>query len=147
MQRALLAELRGQRPHIYARWVDLLPPELPAGGRTVDGTLDDVFFALDEPATAPPEASSAAVMLEEVCRSGRNLLLDFFAAGEQALHEGLKAARSAESLPPAEHDEAVDRLNMALGRVALRKHETICRECPLRAALACEQCPPAADRC
>jgi hypothetical protein len=72
-----------------------------------------------------------------VCPCGRNPLLAYFAAGEQALREALILAQVAMShLEPIERDASLLELNLALQFIARREIEAFCGICQFRSVEA-----------
>lgn len=95
-----------------------------------DGTLSEIFAALrssDKPAGSP--AHPAAVRTAD-CPCGRNPLIAYFAAGEQALLEGLVMAQvEGCTLDPVQRDLAVADLLRALRTIAHREISAFCAVC------------------
>lgn len=142
MQASLLLEFRARRFSIRARWEVLLraePVTTPLGNpdalvHLIDTTMEELLSTLDRhvhagrtnfpPVARPKEAS---------CPCGRNPLLAYFAAAEQALREGLILAQAASApIDPAERDLSVRELDLALSNLARREIEAFCGVCQFR---------------
>lgn len=98
----------------------------------IDWTLDEILGHLRIRWAAPagdsrPFASSA---LRAECHCGRNPLIKFFLAGEQALLEALVLLQSRD-LPSelGDRSTAVTELYLAVHTVATREIETLCSMC------------------
>lgn len=143
MQETLLNAIRAQRPQIWQRWRELLhldPVVNPLGHpdtlvHLIDWTLDEAFLALTVP--EPGRAPTRGRLVDEeqsYCPCGRNPLLAFFVAGEQALCESLVLAQASHrDLDPHERDQALDELNFALRHIARREIQAFCGVCMYRA--------------
>lgn len=97
-------------------------------------TLDEILAGL---APCPPEDKrTPARPLNETpapCACGRNPLLTFFAAGQQAMREALVLAQAASpTLDPVGRDAALVELNEVLQRIACREIEAFCGVCQFR---------------
>jgi len=146
MQEQLVSALRTRRPKIRAQWEALLraePVNSPLGNpdalvHLIDWTLDEIFTALANPLSrhrAPGPRLNSAERHE--CPCGRNPLLAYFAAGEQALHEAIILAQAAASpLDPTERDASFTELNLALQHIAHREIEAFCGVCQFRQGLS-----------
>lgn len=142
MQASLLRELRARRFSIRARWETLLraePVATPLGNpdalvHLIDPTLEELFAALEgAPATPAPDAPAPACSREAGCHCGRNPLLAFFAAAEQALREGLILAQASSApINPTERDRSLYELDVTLDHVARREIEAFCGLCQFR---------------
>jgi hypothetical protein len=154
MQETLLGALRAQRPQIRSRWAALLrvePVGTPLGHpdalvHLIDWTLDEVFSGLTNPlANHDGSRMRAAAEIGVQCVCGRNPLLTYFAAGEQAAREGLVLAQveSAE-LNPVERDASLADLNFVLQQIARREIDAFCGVCQFRQREEAE-CPPLAS--
>jgi hypothetical protein len=67
------------------------------------------------------------------CPCGRNPLLAYFAAGEQALREALILSQVATSpLEPLERDASFNELNLVLQHISRREIEAFCGICQFR---------------
>ncbi|MBL9210851.1 MAG: hypothetical protein JNL92_10320 [Opitutaceae bacterium] len=152
MQDALVTALRTKRSQIREHWEALLrvePVSSPLGHpdslvHMLDWTLDEIFTGLTNPLSrhrigrtrvgheAPP-----------VCPCGRNPLLAYFAAGEQAMREALVLAQSgAASLDPIERDVSFEELNLILQQISRREIEAFCGVCQFRRQAAAGACVP-----
>jgi hypothetical protein len=156
MQETLVTALRARRPQVRTRWEALLRVE-PVGSplghpdalvHLIDWTLDEIFSGLTNP--LGHRASRTRLHDEEAphCPCGRNPLLAYFAAGEQAMHEALVLTQAATSgLDPVERDSAFTELNLVLQQIARREIESFCGVCQFRARVdAAAPClaPPSA---
>lgn len=139
----ILRALRDQRPHLRTSWETLLrvePVGSPLGNpdalvHLLDWTLDEIFAALTNP-LARHRAIHHRIHLDQPapCPCGRNPLLAYFAAGEQALREALVLAQAtAPELDPLERDTAFAELDMTLRHISRREIESFCGVCQLRA--------------
>ncbi|MBM3852989.1 MAG: hypothetical protein FJ399_07510 [Verrucomicrobia bacterium] len=140
MQDALMIALGTRRPQIRARWEDLLRAEkvsTPLANpdalvHLIDWTLDEVFRTLYSlPIRRRPLRAFTRADID--CPCGRNPLLTYFAAGEQAMQESLILSQ-AESLrlDPLERDTALRELNLALRHIARREIGAFCALCQFR---------------
>lgn len=136
MQASLLRQFQTRRFSIRAHWEALLraaPVTTPLGlpdalVHLMDDTLEEVFAALERPGFSRSPISGLSP-----CTCGRNPLLAYYAAAEQALHEGLVLAQAATApLDPAARDGALDELNAVLQRIAQREIEAFCGICQFR---------------
>lgn len=143
MQDELVRALRARRAEIHARWEALLRIEkvnTPLANPDalvfmIDWTLDECFGmlaarrrngrAVDQPTPKPD------------CPCGRNPLLAYFAAGEQAIEEALIWEQSS-ALPvhPAQRDEAFAELKLTVREIARREIDAFCSVCQFRDAAA-----------
>jgi hypothetical protein len=142
MQETILGALRAQRPQIRSRWAALLrvePVGTPLGHpdalvHLIDWTLDEVFTGLTN-SLANHDRSRPRTPAEHPvqCACGRNPLLTYFAAGEQATREGLVLAQaSSPALNPVERDAALADLNFVLQQIARREIDAFCGVCQFR---------------
>ncbi|MBI4622511.1 MAG: hypothetical protein HY736_04715 [Verrucomicrobia bacterium] len=139
MQGTLVSALRAQRPQVHGRWEDLLRVEranTPLANpdalvHLIDWTLDEIFRTLEHlPSRRRPLRPPAVAF----CPCGRNPLLLYFAAGEQALQESLVLAQAAIAhLGPIERDVALTELNLVIHQIARREIEAFCGVCQHRA--------------
>lgn len=139
MQDTLLGALRAQRPQIRSRWAALLrvePVGTPLGHpdalvHLIDWTLDEVFAGLSD---LLANASSPRQETAEVqCLCGRNPLLTYFSAGEQATREGLVLAQvGTPALDPVERDTSLAELNYVVQQIARREIDAFCGVCQFR---------------
>jgi hypothetical protein len=141
MQDSLVQALRTQRPQIRERWEHLLRVERAHTAlahpdtlvHLLDWSIDAVLHALTArpPLRRLPTAESSRLRAE--CECGRNPLLHFFIAGEQALLEALVLAQShLPHLEPASRDHAVTELYLAVRRLARAEVTVICSLCQHR---------------
>lgn len=145
MQEGMVNALRTQRPAIRASWDALLraePINSPLGNpdalvHLIDWTLDEIFAAFTNPLSRHrPAVLRHSVATRHACPCGRNPLLAYFAAGEQALQEALVLAQVAASpLDPLERDASFNELNLTLHHIAQREIEAFCGVCQLRPPL------------
>jgi hypothetical protein len=143
MQDDLMRALRHHRVAIRARWEDLLRVEranTPLANpdalvHLIDCTLDEVYRTLEGlPSRRRPLRSYSKHDTE--CPCGRNPLLAYFAAGEQALQESLVLTQSMlPYLDPSDRDTSLAELNLCLRFIAHREIQAFCALCQLR------QCP------
>ena len=140
VQDALMTALSARRPQVHARWEDLLRAEkvtTPLANpdalvHLIDWTLDEVFRTLQG---LPTRRRPLRVLNRNDidCPCGRNPLLIYFAAGEQALQESLVLSQSENlHLDPTERDSALHELNLALRHIARREIGAFCSLCQLR---------------
>ncbi|MEY2881203.1 MAG: hypothetical protein RLZZ15_3583 [Verrucomicrobiota bacterium] len=136
--RALIASRRD----IHARWEILLRIErvnTPLANPDalvflIGRTLDEVFAVLRVGGDARASAAGGE-SARPGCACGRNPLLAYFAAGEQALAEGLVLAQAGmPALLPAPRDAAFAELHRVLRRITRREIEAFCGVCQFRAA-------------
>lgn len=142
MQESLARVLRARRPEIRARWEALLRIEranTPLANPDalvfmLDWTLDEVFTMLANPhARRRPNRVTYTTSAKAVCPCGRNPLLIYFAAGEQALDEALVLAQAEmPSLDPVERDAAFAGLTQAVREISRREIESFCAVCQYR---------------
>jgi hypothetical protein len=136
MQASLLRQFQGRRFSIRARWEALLraePVATPLGlpdalVHLIEGTLEEIFATLDQPSVLPPPVARPLP-----CPCGRNPLLAYYAAAEQALREGLVLAQAASApLDPTVRDASLRELNAVLQRISRREIEAFCGICQFR---------------
>ena len=141
-----MGELRARRLRIQASWEALLraePINSPLGHpdalvHLIDWTIDQIFSALADPPSQPAEEPAEPA---PPCICGRNPLLAYFAAGEQAMREALILGQAARApIDPASRDAAFDELNLVLQRIARREIEAFCGVCQFRSAGASVLC-------
>ena len=143
MQADLVSALRRQCPQIRARWKEILraePVSTPLANpdalvHLLDWSVEEIFRSLSMLAsrrrTGHPEPPSDG----PVCPCGRNPLLAYFAAGEQAVREALVLAQAAAApLDPRERDAALLELDEVLHMIAHREIEAFCGVCQHRTA-------------
>ncbi len=142
MQEPLVSALRARRPKVREHWEALLraePINSPLGHpdalvHLIDWTLDEIFTALGNP-LARHRAGGTRFAHEHrpECPCGRNPLLAYFAAGEQAMHEALILAQvDTAPLDPLERDASFDELNLVLQHISRREVEAFCGVCQFR---------------
>ncbi len=139
MKAEVLAALEARRPTIRANWESLLRLEKVTSPlanpdtlvHLIDRTLDELFADLRlwsvrrHPTRAPAPD----------CPCGRNPHLAYFAAGRQALREGLIMVETeAVPLEPADRDLCVACLDQAYSHIERREIEAFCAVCQLRPA-------------
>lgn len=143
MDERMLHALESQRPAIHGRWEALLrvePVNTPLGQpealkHMIDYTLNTLFSGLHAAlarrrgAKVHPSSCSAE---RSHCPCGRNPLLAYFVAGEQALLETLIHVQA--GLPDCAESRAtaVMELKQVLASVAHREIETFCAVCQYR---------------
>ncbi len=142
MQDNLVKALRTRRPLIRAHWEALLrtePINSPLGNpdalvHLIDWTLDEIFSILTNPLSRYRTAGTRCSGIERhECPCGRNPLLAYFAAGEQALREALILSQVATSpLDPLERDASFNELNLVLQHISRREIEAFCGICQFR---------------
>lgn len=142
MQEALVTALRTRRPLIRAHWEALLrtePIKSPLGNpdalvHLIDWTLDEIFSILTNPLSRYRTAGARnAPIYRHECPCGRNPLLAYFAAGEQALKEALILSQVATApLDPTERDASFNELNLVLQHISRREIEAFCGVCQFR---------------
>ena len=140
MQPSLLGALRAQQPQIRARWTALLhvePVSTPLANpdalvHLIEWSLQEIFGSLATPPSSRvlerhrPESNP-------LCPCGRNPLLAYFNAGEQAMREALVLAQAASpTLDPVERDASLLELNTRLREISRREIESFCGVCQHR---------------
>lgn len=125
-----------------ARWEALLraePVTTPLGlpdtlVHLIDTTLEEIFVALDNPPIRPgTNARTVAASEPLLCPCGRNPLLAYFTAAEQALREGLILAQATcAPLAPIERDSSLEELDTVLQQISRREIEAFCGVCQFR---------------
>lgn len=103
----------------------------------IDWTLDELFVALTNP-LARHRAGAGRFSHDEkpACPCGRNPLLAYFVAGEQAMLEALVLAQAATpGLDPHERDASFHELNLVIQHIARREIEAFCGICQFRSSL------------
>lgn len=99
----------------------------------IDRTLDEIFAAIVSRLHPQPADDRLSPCLRFDCPCGKNPLLAYFAAGAQAMREGLVLAQfDAAPLDPLERDAAFDELTLVLQQTAQREIESFCGICQLR---------------
>jgi hypothetical protein len=132
--------LRALRFQTRTRWEALLRTERTNSPlahpdslvHLLDWTLDEIFRALERPA-GHRRAARLAADYRHHCPCGRNPLLAYLAAGEQAMREALILAQSAMTgLSPVERDVALEELNLVLAQISRQEIEAFCGVCQHR---------------
>lgn len=144
MQEPLLNRLSGQRQRIHARWDTLLRTERVTSPlaypdalvHLIDWALDQIFAALHDPATARrAEHASGRTTARPECPCGRNPLLAFFLAGEQALLEALVLEQAShQPVDPTDRDTSLGELYFVIRSIARREVDAFCSVCQYRHA-------------
>jgi len=141
MQSLLLSALRAQHADIRARWAAILhvePVSTPLANpdalvHLIDWSLQEIFRSLTALASRRRAGHVGPPDSRPQCPCGRNPLLAYFAAGEQAVQEALILAQSASpALDPTERDAALRELNIVLREIARREIESFCGVCQHR---------------
>ena len=139
MDTALLRALTAHRPSIRTQWEKLLRLDhgISALARPetlvhlIDTTLDEVYATL-------PDWSLRRRLShprEPACPCGENPFLAFFAAGRQALQEGLVTVQAQRpGLAAPERDASFACVEQVFCRIARREIEGFCSVCQLRPA-------------
>jgi hypothetical protein len=141
MHPSLVTALRARSPHMRRHWETLLraePVATPLGNpdamvHLIDSTLEEILATLENPAQqcVEPDSERSSSPFECFCR--RNPLIAYFAAGNQALCEGLVLTQVAcASLEPIERDASFEELNRLLQQTGKREIEAFCGLCQLR---------------
>jgi hypothetical protein len=140
MQTSLLSDLRSRKPEIRARWADLLhvePVSTPLANpdalvHLINWSLQEIFRSLPQAEPShhvPPEKAG----FRSLCPCGRNPLLAYFIAGQQALREALILVQATtDSLDPLERDISLHELNRTFDEIARREIESFCGVCQYR---------------
>ncbi len=145
MQESLVNALRFRSPQIRERWATLLhaePVTTPLANphalvHLIDWTLNEIFQSLLSHSSRRRfnRRIAATTHGRECC--GRNPLLAYFAAGEQAMREALILVQVATpSLDPIERDASLEELNHVLHDVAQHEIEAFCGVCQHRCEAA-----------
>jgi hypothetical protein len=148
MQEPLVSALRARRPAIRSRWEELLRAEpvlTPLGNpdalvHLIEWTLDEIFSAIGNP-LARCRAGGTRFTPDDraFCPCGRNPLLSYFAAGEQATREALVLAQAASApLDPMQRDASFEELNLVFQHISRREIEAFCGVCQFRQFAVCE---------
>lgn len=138
--------LCAQRSAIHARWDALLRTERVTSPlaspdalvHLIDWALDQIFAGLRDPAMRrrPGHGSGWRVAPRPECECGRNPLLAFFLAGEQALLEALVQEQAAHRpVDPLERDTGLTELYNVMRTTARREVEAFCSVCQYRNAV------------
>ncbi len=142
MQDELVRALRARRAEIHARWEALLRIEkvnTPLANPDalvfmIDWTLDECFATLRPPLARRRSGHAVNGALPKPdCPCGRNPLLAYFAAGEQAIEEALILEQArATAIDPVQRDEAFSEVKLTVREIARREIEAFCSVCQLR---------------
>jgi hypothetical protein len=142
MQENLVRALRSRLPEIRAQWEALLhaePVKTPLAYpdslvHLLDWTLEEIFQGLTTlPVRRRLTRKASSPTDRQICPCGRNPLLTYFAAGEQAVREGLVLAQAATpALDPIERDAALVELDLVFHQIARREIESFCGVCQYR---------------
>jgi hypothetical protein len=141
MQDELVRALRTRRPEIHARWEALLRIEkinTPLANPDalvfmIDWTLDECLATLRPPHARRKHGSMVPFAAKPACPCGRNPLLAYFAAGEQAIEEALVLEQArASAIDPVQRDTAFLELKLAVREIARREIEAFCSVCQFR---------------
>lgn len=142
MQEPLVRALRSQLPQIRERWKALLhaePVHTPLAYpdtlvHLLDWTLDEIFTGLTTLSLRRHMSRKLGSRdYRGECPCGRNPLLTYFAAGEQAMREALVLAQAAlPSLEPIERDASLEELDLVFRQIARREIESFCGVCQHR---------------
>jgi hypothetical protein len=133
----VMRALAAHRPEIRASWENLLRLERASSAlanpdtlvHLLDTTLDGIFRDLHDwsPRRHPTRAHAPH------CPCGRNPLLAYFAAGRQALREGLIVAQAASpQLTAEQRDTAFAGIEHVFGHIERREIESFCAVCQFR---------------
>jgi hypothetical protein len=147
MQDELVRALRARRAEIHARWEALLRIEkvnTPLANPDalvfmIDWTLDECFATLRPPHERRRNGKSADgnAVVRPDCPCGRNPLLAYFAAGEQAIEEALILEQArASAIDPVARDDAFAELKLTVREIARREIEAFCSVCQYRSRAA-----------
>ena len=142
MQEFLLNSLCGQRQRIHARWDALLRTERVTSPlaypdalvHLIDWALDQIFTTLRDPNTRrKAEHAGGRATSRPECVCGRNPLLAFFLAGEQAMLEALVLEQAAHlPIDPRERDSALTELYYTVRTMARREVDAFCSVCQFK---------------
>lgn len=154
MQELLVTALRSRRPAIRSHWEALLraePVTTPLGNpdaliHLIEWTLDEIFVALGNPLARSRVGGTRFSHDERAyCPCGRNPLLTYFAAGEQAVREALILAQASSGpLDPLQRDASLYELDLVFQQISRREIEAFCGICQFRRpATSCEAAQPA----
>ncbi|HTO02391.1 MAG TPA: hypothetical protein VL069_01755 [Opitutus sp.] len=144
MQETMVRSLRSRLPDIRARWEALLhaePVKTPLAYpdslvHLLDWTLEEIFHGLAAlPVRRRLTRKPPGPRDQPICPCGRNPLLTYFAAGEQAMREALVLVQAASPLlDPLERDAALNELDLVFQHIARREIESFCGVCQYRGA-------------
>lgn len=155
MQETLVNALRFRSPDIRERWAALLqvePVTTPLAHphalvHLIDWTLNEIFLSLLSPSSRRRFSRRLAAVTPGQSCCGRNPLLAYFSAGEQAMREALILVQVAtSSLDPVERDASLEELNLVLDRIGRREIEAFCGVCQHRSSTVNPGSPCRPDR-
>ena len=140
MDERMLQALESQRTILHQRWDALLrvePVNTPLGQpealtHLIDFTLNTLFVALKSthhPRRKQLKSVRDCVADHSLCPCGRNPLLAYFVAGEQALLETLILVQADMPDRASTRAEDVQELKLVMAQVAHREIETFCALC------------------
>ena len=142
MQDTLVHSLRSQLPQIRERWRTVLhaePVNTPLANpdalvHLLDWTLEEIFRGLATLSSRRRVGRKPTCPnYRPECGCGRNPLLTYFAAGEQAMREALVLAQAASpTLDPIERDASLEELDLVFHHIACREIESFCGVCQHR---------------
>lgn len=142
MREDLVRALRSQLPQIRERWEALLhaePVNTPlaypdALVHLLDWTLEQIFVGLATLSSRKrPGRRPTCPDYQHDCACGRNPLLTYFAAGDQAMREALVLAQAAAPvLDPLERDASLEELDFVFRHIARREIDAFCGVCQYR---------------
>ena len=148
MQEVLVTALRVRRPAIRSHWEAVLrtePVKTPLGNpdalvHLIEWTMDEIFAALGNPLARSRVGGTRFAHDERaVCPCGRNPLLAYFAAGEQAMREALILAQAAAApLDPLQRDASLEELDLVFQQISRREIEAFCGVCQFRRSATCQ---------
>jgi hypothetical protein len=134
--------LRSRLPQIRARWEALLhvePVNTPlaypdALVHLLDWTLEQIFDGLANQTVAlDSDRRPTCANYRHVCACGRNPLLTYFTAGEQAMREALVLTQAAApALTALDRDRSLLALDSVFRNIARREIESFCGVCQYR---------------
>jgi len=142
MEDRMLQALEAQRVEIHRRWEALLrvePVASPLGQpdamkHMIDFSLNTLFSGLRGPHHARRKnlrSVSASAADGSLCPCGRNPLLAYFVAGEQALLETLVLVQAGIPATAEARSADVQELKQVMAHVAVREIENFCSVCQL----------------
>jgi hypothetical protein len=148
MQELLVTALRVRRPAIRSHWEALLraePVTTPLGNpdaliHLIEWTMDEIFVALGNPLARSRVGGTRFAHDERpICPCGRNPLLAYFSAGEQAMREALILVQaSAAPLDPLQRDASLYELDLVFQQISRREIEAFCGVCQFRRSTTCD---------
>ncbi|MEO6995714.1 MAG: hypothetical protein ABI273_19065 [Lacunisphaera sp.] len=146
METAVIRALEVQRPAIRLQWESLLrlePVSSPLAQpdllvRLLDQTLDEIFVLLRAWSSRRHPTRTPA----PGCPCGRNPLLAYYTAGQQALREALVMIQAGTpALMVADRDDAFICLDQVFQHIARREIEAFCALCQFRIDPPCTPPP------